>query len=440
MLRLIRGGILLGLLMALAGFAAWLADQPGRVRLTWFGHVIEAPAPLLALAFGLILLLGFLVTWAIAWAAALPQRRRLKKQARGYANFAAGMVAVAAGEADRAMALAAKAEKQLDDPALTRLLIAHAAQLKGDDALALKAYQQLSRDPGTAFLGTRGLLADARRKGDRAEALEQAQRASRLRPSSPFAAESELRLLVENGDWDAARQRLETARKKKAVTRDVQAALNARLDMAEGLAALSNGDKRMARHWAERAAKVLPEHPAPPVLMARAADHHTAREAAGFHLRRAFARRPAEVFAEAWLSLQQEAAPQARMTAAEEFVSERRRETASQLLLAATALQNRDFTAARGFLKAAGPTAGAWGARLLAKLAEDGDGDPSTADHWRMQAGATALWQCGHCGAGSVDWSPLCSACGSFDALDPTQLGNTAPLAAPARPLLSATP
>lgn len=439
MLRLIRGGIVLGLLMAVAGFAAWLADQPGRVKLSWFGYVIDAPAPLLALAFGLILLLGFLITWALAWAAALPQRRRLKAQARGYANFAAGMVAVAAGEADRAMALAAKAEKQLDDPALTRLLIAHAAQLKGDDALALKAYQQLSRDPGTAFLGTRGLLADARRKGDRVEALEQAQRASRLRPSSPFAAEAELRLLVEAGDWDGARKRLETARKKKAVTKDVQAALNARLDMAEGLAALSSGDKRMARHWAERAAKVLPEHPAPPVLMARAADHHTAREAAGFHLRRAFARRPAEVFAEAWLSLQQETTPQVRMTAAEDFVSDRRRETASQLLLAATALQNRDFSAARGFLNAAGPAGGAWGARLLATLAEEGDGDTAAADHWRMQAGEAALWQCGHCGSGARDWSALCPVCGSFDALDPTQLGSAAPLAAPARPLLSAT-
>jgi len=438
MLRLIRGGIILGLLMAVAGFAAWLADQPGRVKLTWFGYAIDAPAPLQALAFGLILLLGFVITWAIAWAAALPQRRRLKAQARGYANFAAGMVAVAAGEADRAMALAAKAEKQLDDPALTRLLIAHAAQLKGDDALALKAYQQLSRDPGTAFLGTRGLLSDARRKGDRAEALQHAQRASRLRPSSPFAAEAELRLLVEAGDWDAARKRLDVARKKKAVTKDVQAALNARLDMAEGQAALGTGDKRMARHWAERAAKVLPEHPAPPVLMARAADHHTAREAAGFHLRRAFARRPAEVFAEAWLGLQQEAAPAARLQAAEDFVAERRRETASQLLLAATALQNRDFPAARGFLNAAGPAGGAWGARLLARLAEDGDGDAAAADHWRMQAGAEALWQCGHCGSGARDWSALCSACGSFDTLDPTQLGGIAPLAAPARPLLSA--
>lgn len=440
MIRLLRSALVLIALMALAGFAAWIADQPGRVALTWFGWRIEAPAPLLALGLLLLALLAFMLTWALAWAAALPQRRRLKRQQKGYANFAAGMVAVAAGEADRALALADKARRQLDDPALSRLLVAHAAQLKGDAALAHEAYLALSRDPGTAFLGTRGLLADARRGNDRASALEQAQRASRLRPSSPFAAEAELQLLVESGNWDAARKRLELARKKKAVTREAASALSARLDLAEAQAALARNDPRMARQWAERAAKVLPEHPVPPVLMARAAqmdrEHHAARDAASFHLKRAFARTPSEALAEAWLMLQKDVPADRLMGEAEDFVAERRPEVASQLLLAAAALQGRDFTAARAALGKAGPSGGAWAARLLAKLAEDSEGDATAADHWRAQAGALALWQCGHCGTGAADWSLLCTSCGSFDTLNPTRLGEALPLAAPPRPLL----
>jgi HemY protein len=438
MMRLLRGALVLIALMALAGAAAWIADQPGRVEVTWFGYEIAAPAPLLALGLLLLAVAAFILTWALAWAAALPQRRRLKRQQKGYANFAAGMVAVAAGEADRALSLADKARKQLDDPALSRLLVAHAAQLKGDAALAHEAYLALSRDPGTAFLGTRGLLADARRGNDRVTALEQAQRASRLRPSSPFAAEAELQLLVEAGDWEAARQRLELARKKKAVTREAATALSARLDLAEAQAALARNDHRMAKQWAERAAKVLPEHPVPPVLMARAADHHNAREAASFHLRRAFARAPSEALAEAWLMLQRETPADRLMAKAEEFVAERKPEVASQLLFAAAALQIRDFTAARNALNKAGPSGGAWAARLLAKLAEDSEGDAAAADHWQALAGQHALWQCGHCGTGAADWSLLCPACGSFDALDPTRLGEALPLAAPLRPLLSA--
>jgi HemY protein len=436
MMRLLRGALILIALMALAGVAAWIADQPGRVEVTWFGYEIAAPAPLLALGLLLLAVAAFILTWALAWAAALPQRRRLKRQQKGYANFAAGMVAVAAGEADRALALADKARKQLDDPALSRLLVAHAAQLKGDAALAHEAYLALSRDPGTAFLGTRGLLADARRGNDRATALEQAQRASRLRPSSPFAAEAELQLLVEAGDWDAARQRLEVARKKKAVTREAATALSARLDLAEAQAALLRNDHRMAKQWAERAAKVLPEHPVPPVLMARAADHHAAREAAAFHLKRAFARAPSEALAEAWLMLQRETPADKLMARAEDFVAERKPEVASQLLFAAAALQLRDFSAARAALNKAGPSGGAWAARLLAKLAEDSEGDAAAADHWQALAGQHALWQCGHCGTGAADWSLLCAACGSFDTLDPTRLGEALPLAAPPRPLL----
>jgi len=438
MMRLLRGALVLIALMALAGAAAWIADQPGRVEVTWFGYEIAAPAPLMALGLLLLALAAFILTWALAWAAALPQRRRLKRQQKGYTNFAAGMVAVAAGEADRALALADKARKQLDDPALSRLLVAHAAQLKGDAALAHEAYLALSRDPGTAFLGTRGLLADARRGNDRGTALEQAQRASRLRPSSPFAAEAELQLLVEAGDWDAARKRLELARKKKAVTREAAAALSARLDLAEALAALARNDQRMARQWAERAAKVLPEHPVPPVLMARAADHHNAREAASFHLKRAFARAPSEALAEAWLMLQRETPAEKLMGRAEEFVAERQPEVASQLLFAAAALQIRDFAAARNALNKAGPSGGAWAARLLARLAEESEGDTAAADHWHGLAGQHALWQCGHCGTGAADWTLLCAACGSFDTLDPTRLGEALPLAAPPRPLLAA--
>lgn len=436
MWRLLRGALVLIALMALAAAAAWIADQPGRVEVVWFGYEIGAPAPLLALGLLLLALAAFIVTWALAWAAALPQRRRLKRQQKGYANFAAGMVAVAAGEADRALSLADKARKQLDDPALSRLLVAHAAQLKGDAALAHEAYLALSQDPGTAFLGTRGLLADARRSNDRITALDQAQRASRLRPSSPFAAEAELQLLVEAGDWDGARKRLELARKKKAVTREAANALSARLDLAEAQAALVRNDRRMARQWAERAGKVLPDHPAPPVLMARAADTAAAREAAAFHLKRAFARAPSEALAEAWLMLQRETPSDRLMAAAEDFVAGRKPEVASQLLLAAAALQIRDYSAARAALSKAGPTGGAWAARLLATLAEDSEGDAAAADHWQALAAHHALWQCGHCGAGAADWSLLCAACGSFDTLDPTRLGEALPLAAPPRPLL----
>lgn len=436
-----RSGIALLVLMALAGLAAWLADQPGRVRIAWFGYVIETPAPLLVLLLVLLAIGVFALTWMLAWAAALPQRRRLKRQAKGYANFAAGMVAVAAGEPDRAMKLAGRATQQLDDPALARLLAAHAAQLDGRSDQARAAFEALSRDPGTAFLGVRGLLADARQRGDRAAALDHARRASALRPASPFAAEAELQLLVEAGDWPAARSRLEQARKKKAVSREAAGQLGARLDLAEAQAALAGGDLRQARRHAEHAAKALPDHPAVPVLLARAADSPASRETAAAALRRAWTRQPAEATAEAWLALQRETPADRLVGHARDFTADRPQATESLLLVAAAALQAHDFAMARTLLGQAGADtghAGSWGAALMARLAEDGDGDVLAADRWRarVSAAAGALWQCGACGHGHDDWVPLCPHCGGFDSLDPTRMGEPLPLAPPPRPLL----
>lgn len=440
MLRLLRAGLILAVLMALAGFAAWLADQPGRLRLNWFGYAIEAPAPLLALGVVLIAAAIFIVTWIFAWAAALPQRRRLKRQARGYAHFAAGMVAVAAGEPERAAKLAEKAHGLLDDPALARLLAAHAAQLGGRQDAARDAFAALSRDPGTAFLGYRGLLADARSRGDREAALSYAQRASSLRPGSPFAAEAELQLLVETGQWDAALARLEQARKRKAVSKTAAAQLAARLHLARAEAALQQNDAQQARKLIQQAAQVLPEHPVPPVLLAAAAmkepGNHTARESALQSLRRAWARQPSEAYAESWLGLQRGMAGETLVQRAHDFVAAQPEAQESRLLVAAAALQARDFGTARTLLESVG-TAGPWGLRLMAQLAEEGDGDAAAADRLRARLnGGPQIWQCAACGTGHAGWAPLCGHCGSFDALDPTRLGAAAPLAAAPRPLL----
>lgn len=442
MLRLFRAGLILVLLMLLAGLAAWLADQPGRIRINWFGYLIEAPAPLLALGLVLLSLGIFALAWIVAWAAALPQRRRLKRQAKGYANFAAGMVAVSAGEPQRAAKLASRAAAQLEDPALARLLIAHAAQLDGRQDEARAAFAALSEDPGTAFLGYRGLLADARQRGDMDAALDFARRASALRPGSPFAAEAELQLLVARGDWPAAKARLDAARRRKAVPKEAAGQLEARLDLAAAHAALAQGDSQMAQRLTQHAAKILPGHPVPPVLLAATyrsgAGSQAQREQAIQLLRRAWSRQPCEAYGEAWLELQRDTAMDTLVQRARDFVGDRAEAPESRLLVAAAALLAHDFVTARAILvDEGGGNLGAWGARLRGRLAELGDGDALEADRWLSRARAhPGVWQCGSCGSGHAAWMPLCSQCGAFDALDPTALGETAPLALPPRPLL----
>jgi len=80
------------------------------------------------------------------------------RERKGYQALAEGMMAIASGEGRIALARAAKAEKFLDKPELTTLLIAQAAELAGDTKRATAAYKSLLGDQTTRFVGIRGLM------------------------------------------------------------------------------------------------------------------------------------------------------------------------------------------------------------------------------------------------------------------------------------------
>ena len=65
------------------------------------------------------------------------------RQDKGYRALSEGMLALASGEGDVAMAQAAKAEKYLRKPALTNLITAQAAEMAGNGRKAEEVYKQL---------------------------------------------------------------------------------------------------------------------------------------------------------------------------------------------------------------------------------------------------------------------------------------------------------
>src|SRR5262249_1991532 len=71
------------------------------------------------------------------------------------------------GEAKRQAKIA---NNLLNDPPLTLLLAAQTAQLGGDEDAARRYFTAMLEKPETAFLGLRGLLMQAMKAGDRAEA------------------------------------------------------------------------------------------------------------------------------------------------------------------------------------------------------------------------------------------------------------------------------
>src|SRR5262249_12747457 len=141
--------------------------------------------------------------------------RRGRRRRSGYRALAQGMVAVAAGDPQEARRFAKRADLLLADPPLTLLLSAQAAQLDGDEGAAKKFFTAMLARPETEFLGLRGLFNQAMREGDRSGALRLVERAMALRPRTEWVTRSRFDLETRAGRWEAARETLAQAAKRK---------------------------------------------------------------------------------------------------------------------------------------------------------------------------------------------------------------------------------
>src|SRR5690242_11048126 len=202
--------------------AVWVAQRPGHVSFVWLGYRLDTSIGVLLAALLLLLLLFILlqVLWRRVWRGPrdLVRLRSERKRRQGYRALSQGMAAVAAGDAAEARRQARLANSLLDDPPLILLLAAQTAQLGGDETAARRYFTAMLEKPETAFLGLRGLLMQAMKAGDRAEALTLARRAYEERPNTPWAVTTLLDLQLEAGDWTRAQPILQHAAKTKVLS------------------------------------------------------------------------------------------------------------------------------------------------------------------------------------------------------------------------------
>ncbi len=227
--------------------AVWIADRPGSVVIDWQGYRIESTIAGLALFMTLVFLI-FAAVYGL-WrqikrgAKFLGGGRFASRRERGYRALSNGLVAIAAGDTVAAKRYAKQVEHLLSGQPLSRLLLAQTAQLDGKTEAAMQHYQAMMSDRKTAFLGIRGLLADAKRRGDQSHALELAHRAVELRPKSLWAWEGLFTLLVNSGNWQEASNILNGAVKKHFLSSAEERRRRAILSYCQALTARSKKNR-----------------------------------------------------------------------------------------------------------------------------------------------------------------------------------------------------
>ena len=448
MIRGIAGLIVVAVLVAAGVF---LADHPGQVEIVWQGWQVETSVGVLVAAAAVAALGAGLLYSLIAVIIRSPRRlrryRREQRRRAGYRALARGMVAVAAGDQQEARRYAKKADVLLADPPLTLLLSAQAAQLGGDENAAKKFFTAMLDRPETEFLGLRGLMNQALRADDRGTALRLAQRATALRPGAQWAALSRFSLETRAGRWEAARETLAFAVKRRLIPRERARHHRGVLLFELSRTALANGERHRALGLAAEAQGQTEDLASPAAYHARLLldERRTGRAARA--IERAWRTAPHPELAQVYGAIHGGEQPLARFKSCERLAAQNPTARESHVAVAEAALDAQLWGEARRHLEQA--MEGAPTTRLcllMARLEEAEHGEPSGGREWldrAVTAPPDPRYLCASCGGESLEWRSLCPHCGAFDALSwqtPASAARGGELALPAEPPTAPVP
>jgi HemY protein len=420
--------VALGLVVAAA---MWFSDRPGAVSIEWQGWLIEMSVGRFVLATAIVLAAALIAIGFFRVVGRAPGRirgsLRTSRRERGYRALTQGMVAVAAGDPDEANRQARRADVLLEEPPLTMLLSAQAAQLNGDEYAAARYFNKMLDRPETAFLGVRGLLMQAQKNNDRRAALRYAERAYQLQPKTPWVLNTMFDLQVQDESWRAALSTLEEAVKRRAVPAD--AARDRRATVLLGCSAEvdAEGNSAEALRFAKRAHSLAPDF-LPAVLRTAALTIRAGktREATRM-IHTAWTGTPHPELARLYAAMDSKASDTStdgalkRVKLFERLLSFNPDHAESHLALAEAALAAQLWGEARNHLeKAAGDNPTARVCRMMADLEERSGGEAETIHSWLLRASTAPpdpAWICGDCGAAWESWAPVCGACRSLGTL-----------------------
>jgi HemY protein len=343
------------------------------------------------------------------------------RERKGYEALSEGMMALASGEGHLALTKAARADKYLQQPQLTNLLTAQAAEMTGDRRKAEETYKKLLADDKTRFVGVRGIMKQKLSDGDTDTALLLAQKAFAIKPKHEETQDVLLRLQAEKSDWAGARKTLGAKLKSGSMPRDVHKRRDAVLALSEARDVLDDGKTIEARESAIEANRLSPDLIPAAVMAARGYIGDGNARYATRVLTKAWNAQPHPDLAAAFAEIVTNETSEGRLKRFRTLTKTTADHPETKMLLAELNISAEDFPAAKralGDLVEIDPTA-----RNLTLMAaiERGEGaEDSVVRGWLTRA-LTAprgpQWMCDSCQHIHPAWSATCDNCGSFDTL-----------------------
>jgi HemY protein len=413
--------ILFLLLIALVALgAAWVADQPGIVFLTWNDLQVKA-TPL-----GVLLcLIGAIIAVILAWSTLralwrLPRHirkaRRERRQARGRHAITQGLLAIGHGDSAAARQHADVARRHAAGDPLTLLLHAQSAQLEGNRDAAREAFRTMAGREDTRLLGLRGLFIEAQRADDVVAAVGIAEEALKVSPSSTWASQAVLGFRCAKGDWMGALAILDNNLASGLIDKPAYRRQRGVLLTARALE-LETTDRDLSREVVTEAVKLAPTLVPAAALSAKyQSEAHQIRRAMRI-VEAAWLANPHPDLAEAYSHVKLGDSARQRLVRIETLAAKAPGHLESALALARAAIDAAEFGKARAalapFLDA--PTQRV--AMLMAEIERIEHGDSGKARAWTLRAVRALhdpVWTAD--GYVSERWRPVSPVSGRLDA------------------------
>lgn len=423
----------IGLVGVMAWGAGLLLEADGGLQIRALGYELN-PGPfesvllLIVLVFVVWLVLKLIALLVAVWhflngdETALSRYFDRNRERKGFDALSEGLMALASGEARIAMTKAIKADKYLNKPELTNLLIAQAAELAGDTKKAEETYRKLVENEQTRFVGVRGIMKQKLAVGDNETALQLAEKAFALKPKHEETGDILLRLQAEKEDWTGARKTLSAKLRNGQLPRDVHKRRDAVLALSEAKDILSDENSIEKCETAIEANRLSPDLIPAAVMAAHSYIQQGKPRYATRLLKKAWEMRPHPDLAAAFAAIAPDETPSARIKRFALLTKMKPEHPETRMLLAELNIANEDFPAARralGNLVETDPDARS--VTLMAAV-ERGEGASDTVvKGWLARAIAVPRgpqWICDNCQHIHNEWKPICENCSSFDTLE----------------------
>jgi HemY protein len=417
---MIRIILFLALIAAAAEGAAWMADQPGTVVLSWGGWRAEMALPVFVLGLGIAVVAGVML-WSILhglWRTPdrMRRRRHERRQARGRHAITQGLLAIGHGDATAARRHAGEAQRIAGHDPLALLLTAQSAQLEGDREGAQNAFRAMAEREETRLLGLRGLFIEAQRADDPVSALMIADEALKVSPSSTWASHAVLGFRCAGGDWNGALSILDNNLSSGLIDKATYRRQRGVLLTARALE-LEKVDRDLSRESAMEAVKLAPTLVPAAVLAAKyESEAHQVRRAMRI-VETAWLAEPHPDLADAYSHVKLGDSARQRLVRMETLAAKMPGHIEGALAVARAAIDASEFGRAREALAPFIDKPTQRVAVLMAEIERTEHGDSGRARMWAMRAVRARhdpVWTAD--GYVSERWRPVSPVTGRLDA------------------------